>query len=228
MKKSSLVYIISIIITLGVIITFVVIALKFKLALELICLGGISFIPICLVQVGLLLRSMETEPVKEVVLQEVAPTSPASTTTAAETSVEEVKSVVLAEESIHEKWAKAMYERFGEKWTEMFTKATYPADKSTRGEISVEMWKIASLTMDYLFVVNNDPNVLKRNKEMTNAVIEGLNLINDVELKEFYNDPTSVQQKVLIVNDLLSSQLAAKQTYEVPIFGHKVELNVKK
>ena len=226
MKKSSLVYIISIIITLGLIIAFVVIAPKFKLPLELICLGGVSFIPVCLVQVGLLLRSMETGSVKEVVLQEVAPTSPSPSTT--ESPVEEVKPVVEVEESIHEKWAKAMYERFGEKWTDMFTKATYPADKSTRGEICVELWKIASLTMDYLLVVNNDPNVLKRNKEMTNAVIEGLNLINDVELKDFYNDPTSVQQKVLIVNDLLSSQLAAKQTYEVPIFGHKVELNVKK
>ena len=226
MKKSSLVYIISIIITIGVIIAFVVIATKFKLPLGLICLGGISFIPICLVQVGLLLRSMETELVKEIVLQEVAPVSSASNT--AEIFVEEVKSVVDIEESIHEKWAKAMYERFGEKWTDVFTKATYPADKSTRGEICVELWEIASLTMDYLFVVNNDPNVLKRNKEMTNAVIEGLNLVNDVELKEYYNDPTSVQQKVLIVNELLSSQLAAKQTYEVPIFGYKVELNVKK
>ena len=88
----------------------------------------------------------------------------------------------------------------------------------------MELWKIASLTMDYLLVANNDPNALKRNKEMTNAVIEGLDLTNDVDLKEFFEDPTSVQQKVFIIKDILSSQLAAKQFFEIPVFGYKVEL----
>ena len=105
--------------------------------------------------------------------------------------------------------------------------ATNPADKATRAEISVELWKIASLTMDYLLVVNNDPNALKRNREITNAVVEGKDIINDVELKEFFQDPTSVQQKVLIINDILSSQLAAKQSFDIPVFGYKVELGKK-
>ena len=120
-----------------------------------------------------------------------------------------------------------MYERFAKKWTDIFANATYPADKATRAEINVELWKIASLTMDYLLVVNNDPNALKRNREMTNAVIGGKDLTKEVELKDFFEDPTSVQQKVLIINDLLSSQLAAKQFFDIPVFGYKVELGKK-
>ena len=62
---------------------------------------------------------------------------------------------------------------------------------------------------------------------MTNAVIEGRDLTKEVELKVFFQDPTSVQQKVLIINDMLSSQLAAKQSFDIPVFGYKVELGKK-
>ena len=57
--------------------------------------------------------------------------------------------------------------------------------------------------------------------------VAGKDITNDVELKEFFQDPTSVQQKVLIINDILASQLAAKQSFDIPVFGYKVELGKK-
>ena len=170
----------------------------------------------------MLFRSLEPKPEKEIIIKEVV-SEPSKISSA----VPESTTPSVVTDTIHEKWSKAMYDMFAEKWTEIFTNATYPADKATRAEISVELWKIASLTMDYLLVVNNDPNALKRNREITNAVVEGKDLINDVELKEFFQDPTSVQQKVLIINDMLSSQLAAKQSFDIPVFGYKVELGKK-
>lgn len=223
MKKSSIIYIISIAISICAIIAAIIVATKFAIPNWIIHLGIILYTPFCLLQIALLFGSIENKHQKENVIKEVTPTDISN----AETSNENV-SLNADDNSIHEKWAKAMYERFGEEWTDIFSRATYPANKSTRAEICVELWKIASLTMDYLFVVNDDPNVLKRNKEMTNAVIEGLNLTSEVELKEFYEDPTSVQQKVLIINDLLTSQLATKQSFDVAVFGYKVELGTKK
>ena len=187
-----------------------------------IVVGVSLYIPLCLVQLGLLFRSLETKPEKEIIIKEVVP-EPSKISSA----VPETTTPSVVTDTIHEKWSKAMYDMFAKKWTDIFSNATYPADKATRAEISVELWKIASLTMDYLLVVNNDPNALKRNREITNAVVEGKDIINDVELKEFFQDPTSVQQKVLIINDILSSQLAAKQSFDIPVFGYKVELGKK-
>ena len=215
MKNSTILFLTSTILS--------IVALVFAVYYSLAIVVGVSlYIPLCLVQLGLLFRSLEPKPEKEIVIKEVVP-EPSKISSAVPVST--TPSVVI--DTIHEKWSKAMYDMFAEKWTEIFTNATYPADKATRAEISVELWKIASLTMDYLLVVNNDPNALKRNREITNAVVEGKDLINDVELKEFFQDPTSVQQKVLIINDMLSSQLAAKQSFDIPVFGYKVELGKK-
>lgn len=188
----------------------------------LIVMSVVLYAPLCLVQLGLFLKSIVHIHEKEIIVKEIA-TEPIEK----KDSTPSVVNSSSDRRSIYELWSKAMYDRFANKWTEIFANATYPADKATRAKINVELWKIASLTMDYLLVVNNDPNALKRNREMTNAVIEGRNLTKEVELKDFFQDPTSVQQKVLVINDMLSSQLAAKQSFEIPVFGYKVELGKK-
>lgn len=222
MKKSSILFLISTLsslIALGLCIYY---SLQLAIPTKTIMVGVFLYSPLCLVQLGLLFRSLEPKPEKEIILKEIISETPIKSEPA---STESESSV--ATDTIHEKWSKAMYDRFAEEWTEIFSNVSYPADKATRAEISVELWKIASLTMDYLLVVNNDSNALKRNREMTNAVIEGKDITNDVELKEFFQDPTSVQQKVLIINDILASQLAAKQSFDIPVFGYKVELGKK-
>ena len=222
MKKSTILFLTSTILSIVVLVFAVYYSLLSAVPTLAIVVGVSLYTPLCLVQLGLLFRSLETKPEKEIIIKEVVP-EPSKISSA----VPETTTPLVVTDTIHEKWSKAMYDMFAKKWTDIFSNATYPADKATRAEISVELWKIASLTMDYLLVVNNDPNALKRNREITNAVVEGKDLINDVELKEFFQDPTSVQQKVLIINDMLSSQLAAKQSFDIPVFGYKVELGKK-
>ena len=222
MKKSTILFLTSTILSIVALVFAVYYSLLSAVPTLAIVVGVSLYTPLCLVQLGLLFRSLETKPEKEIIIKEVVP-EPSKISSA----VPETTTPLVVTDTIHEKWSKAMYDMFAKKWTGIFSNATYPADKATRAEISVELWKIASLTMDYLLVVNNDPNALKRNREITNAVVEGKDIINDVELKEFFQDPTSVQQKVLIINDILSSQLAAKQSFDIPVFGYKVELGKK-
>ena len=222
MKKSTILFLTSTILSIVVLVFAVYYSLLSAVPTLAIVVGVSLYTPLCLVQLGLLFRSLETKPEKEIIIKEVVP-EPSKISSA----VPETTTPSVVTDTIHEKWSKAMYDMFAKKWTDIFSNATYPADKATRAEISVELWKIASLTMDYLLVVNNDPNALKRNREITNAVVEGKDIINDVELKEFFQDPTSVQQRVLIINDILSAQLAAKQSFDIPVFGYKVELGKK-
>ena len=198
MKKSTILFLISTILSIVALVFAVYYSLQLAVPTLAIVVGVSLYIPLCLVQLGLLFRSLEPKPEKEIIIKEVVP-EPSKISSA----VPETTTPSVVTDTIHEKWSKAMYDMFAKKWTDIFSNATYPADKATRAEISVELWKIASLTMDYLLVVNNDPNALKRNREITNAVVEGKDIINDVELKEFFQDPTSVQQKVLIINDIL-------------------------
>lgn len=222
MKKSTILFLTSTILSIAALVFAVYYSLLSAVPTLAIVVGVSLYTPLCLVQLGLLFRSLETKPEKEIIIKEVVP-EPSKISSA----VPETTTPLVVTDTIHEKWSKAMYDMFAKKWTDIFSNATYPADKATRAEISVELWKIASLTMDYLLVVNNDPNALKRNREITNAVVEGKDIINDVELKEFFQDPTSVQQKVLIINDILSAQLAAKQSFDIPVFGYKIELGKK-
>ena len=120
-------------------------------------------------------------------------------------------------------WNIAMYNRFAERWQILYDKIEYPTDKATKAEISVLSWEISSLTMDYLMMVNESPNLLERHKESVNAVICGLGY-NEMGLKPFFEDPTTVPAKVLAVYNTLSPQVAARQLFETNIFGYYVEI----
>ena len=120
-----------------------------------------------------------------------------------------------------ERWSNAMYNRFSERWQNLYDHIEYPADKASKAEISVLSWEIASLTMDYLMMVNNSPNLLERHKESVSYVINELKY-QDMGLKTFYEDPTTVPAKVLAVYNTLDSQLAARQSFETNIFGYYV------
>ena len=120
-----------------------------------------------------------------------------------------------------ERWSNAMYNRFSERWQNLYDHIEYPADKASKAEISVLSWEIASLTMYYLMMVNNSPNLLERHKESVSYVINELKY-QDMGLKTFYEDPTTVPAKVLAVYNTLDSQLAARQSFETNIFGYYV------
>ena len=78
--------------------------------------------------------------------------------------VEQVQeATVSSERTIEQQWSKAMYKVYSERWNEVFDNIKHPIEDISISEINVLCWDIASKTMDYLLVENDDPNVLERN-----------------------------------------------------------------
>ena len=133
---------------------------------------------------------------------------------------------MASEPSVRQQWSKAMYRAYADRWNEVFEKIKHPIEETSKSEINVLCWEIASKTMDYLLVENDDPNVLERNRNCVDAVLSGKKL-SDLELKEYFDDPSTVPAKVIGVHDVLSSQLTKEQHFSTQVFGYLVELSPK-
>ncbi len=123
-------------------------------------------------------------------------------------------------------WSAAMYVRFSDRWNDLFNNIQFPLQDGKKSEINVLCWEIASLTMDYLLVKNNDVNVLERNKYSVDSIIRGLKT-KELDLKEFFEDPTTVPAKVLAVYNTLCSDMVQDQKFTTQIFGYLVDLERK-
>lgn len=133
---------------------------------------------------------------------------------------------VSTDSSVRQQWSKAMYRAYADRWNEVFENIKYPIEETAKSEIGVLCWDIASKTMDYLLVENDDPNVLERNRNGVDAVISGKKL-SEMELKEYFDDPSTVPAKVIGVHDALSSQLTKDQCFSTQVFGYLVKLSSK-
>ena len=129
--------------------------------------------------------------------------------------------------TVQTKWSKAMYSRFAERWNDLFDHIKYPAEPSVKAEINVISWEIASATIDFLMTDNDDPNTLGRHKKSVKDIIDGKKYA-DMELKEFYDDPSTVPACVITVNDTLKVQLEDNQSFPIQAFGHYIELTNNK
>ena len=140
---------------------------------------------------------------------------------------EEVKETDISPEtSVRQQWSKAMYRAYTDRWNEVFENIKYPIEETSKSEICVLCWDIASRTMDYLLVENDDPNVLERNRNGVDAVLSGKKL-SELELKEYFDDPSTVPAKVIGVHDTLSSQFTKEQCLSTQVFGYLVKLSSK-
>ncbi len=139
---------------------------------------------------------------------------------------EEKKSDISPDSSIKQKWSKSMYMAYADRWNEVFENIKYPIEETAKSEIGVLCWDIASKTMDYLLVENDDPNVLERNRNGVDAVLSEKKL-SEMELKEYFDDPSTVPAKVIGVHDALSSQLTKDQCFSTQVFGYLVKLSSK-
>ena len=74
---------------------------------------------------------------------------------------------------------------------------------------------------------NDDPNTLGRHKKSVKDIIDGKKYA-DMELKEFYDDPSTVPACVITVNDTLKVQLEDNQSFPIQAFGHYIELTNNK
>ncbi len=140
---------------------------------------------------------------------------------------EQVKETTVSSvPSVRKQWSKAMYRVYVDRWNEVFENIKHPIEETSKSEIMVLCWDIASKTMDYLLVENDDPNVLERNRNSVDAVLSGKK-ISELNLKEFFDDPSTVPAKVIGVHDALSSQLTKGQCFSTQVFGYLVELSSK-
>lgn len=139
---------------------------------------------------------------------------------------EKVEPVVDSIPSIAQQWSIAMYKKYTSRWNDVIESIKYPIEDKSKAEISLLCWEIASQTMDYLLVDNDDQNVLERNRSSVEAVLSNKN-ISDRDLKEYFDDPSTIPTKVIGVHDFLSSQLAKDQSYSTQIFGYLVKLSPK-
>lgn len=220
MKKFYFIAILLILVTMGLI---VIMMLLDKIDLRLIMgsivfMNGISLIIFLVDKIENYNQSQLSVPIHEDMFIQNAPES---------VQYENFDIKENAESDVITEWNTAMYHRFNERWTNIFDKVEYPVDKSVKAEISVLSWEIASLTMDYLMFVNNSPNLLERNKESVNSIVEGRSY-QEMGLKQFYEDPTTIPAKVLAVYNTLSPQVAVRQSFETNIFGYYVEIPNKK
>ena len=83
----------------------------------------VLYAPLCFVQLGIFLKSIESKEEKKIIVKEIM-LDPIEKKDSIPDSVESSSD----SNSVYEVWSKAMYERFAKKWTELFANATYPAD----------------------------------------------------------------------------------------------------
>ena len=133
---------------------------------------------------------------------------------------EEDVAVAETEECMEEKWSKAMYLRYNSQWDELFSHIKRPMTSETKGQISCLLWEIASQTINFLKESNSDLNKVTHNTEGLKMILDNLS-IDDLELKKFYKDPTTVPVNVIAIYEWLEEQKAKTNTIA---FGYKLKL----
>lgn len=127
---------------------------------------------------------------------------------------------------IEPKWSKAMYELYSKQWNDFFDNIGIEIGDMQKAEFLLLLWNIASQTMDFLVVANNDPNTLRINENITNAIIDGKSL-SEVEHKSFFEDPNTVEKKALAVFNYFKSLVADDQEIRISAFGYNIQINNK-
>lgn len=141
--------------------------------------------------------------------------------------VEQVQAATVSSApTVAQQWSKAMYKAYSERWNHVFDNIKHPIEETSISEIYVLCWDIASKTMDYLLVENDDSNVLERNRNSVDAVVSEKKQ-SDIELKEYFDDPSTVPAKVIGIHDALSLQLTKEQHFSTQVFGYLVKLSSK-
>lgn len=126
--------------------------------------------------------------------------------------------------SVCQEWSHAMYKLYVDRWNEVFENIKHPIDDQSKSDIILLCWDIASKTMDLLCVDNNDQNVLERNKNSVENVLSG-KTNSESNLKEYFDDPSTVPAKVIGVHDTLITNILPGNSYFTQIFGYHVELS---
>ncbi len=109
------------------------------------------------------------------------------------------------EDCLEKEWSKAMYQRYNTKWDELFDNIQIPLTPEKNGEISWLLWEIASQSVNFFKESNSDLNKVGYNTEAVRMIINNLPE-DEIELKKFYNDPSTVQVRVIAIYEWLQKQ----------------------
>lgn len=124
----------------------------------------------------------------------------------AEPETETNEEITLSiEDCLEKKWSKAMYQRYNTKWDELFDNIQIPLTPEKNGEISWLLWEIASQTVNFIKESNSDLNKVGYNTEAVRMIIGNLPE-DEIELKKFYNDRSTVQVRVIAIYEWLQKQ----------------------
>ena len=122
--------------------------------------------------------------------------------------------------SLTDKWNKAMYERYNGQWDELFRHIERPLTPAAKAQLSLLLWEIASQTVNYLKEANSDINKVGYNADGVRMITENLTL-DDIELKKFYVDPTTVSVNAIAVYEWLQEQGVQADT---SAFGYRLKI----
>lgn len=124
------------------------------------------------------------------------------------------------EDCLEKKWSKAMYQRYNTKWDELFDNIQIPLTPEKNGEISWLLWEIASQTVNFIKESNSDLNKVGYNTEAVRMIIDNLPE-DEIELKKFYNDRSTVQVRVIAIYEWLQKQGVKVDT---TAFGYQLKV----
>ena len=123
------------------------------------------------------------------------------------------------EDCLEKKWSKAMYQRYNTKWDELFDNIQIPLTPEKNGEICWLLWEIASQTVNFIKESNSDLNKVGYNTEAVRMIIDNLPE-EEIELKKFYNDRSTVQVRVIAIYEWLQKQGVKADT---TAFGYQLK-----
>lgn len=135
------------------------------------------------------------------------------------TTIDEDKPIHEAEKCLEHQWSIGMYQRFNDKWDELFNNLKRPLTPEAKGQISVLLWEISSQTINFLKESNSDLNKVRYHADGVRMITENLP-VDDIKFEKFYKDPTTVPVNVIAIYEWLEEQGV---TIDTTAFGYQLK-----
>lgn len=129
----------------------------------------------------------------------------------------------IEENSLYNKWSQSMYQRYNSQWDDLFDHIHRQITPEEKGKISLLLWELASQTINYLKETNPDVNRLRYHSDGVKMITDNLPL-EDLDLKAFYKDPSTVPVKAIAIYEWLEEQGVKVDT---TAFGYHLNLSNK-
>lgn len=117
-------------------------------------------------------------------------------------------------------WSQGMYQLYAQRWDDIFNNINHPVTPDECQKISLLLWEMASQTNDFLKVDNKDINKLQYQESNVKLII-GEQTSKDVALKDFYDDPETIEKRAIAIYHWLKAQGIKTNT---TAFGYQLNI----